>query len=64
MRHNLFLCLSALVLLSACAKPEPKEQSVIGEPLQRAMERAESVEATLQQHADDMRRRVEEAEGR
>jgi hypothetical protein len=64
MRHNLIPSLCALVLLCACAKPEPKEQSVIGEPLQRAMERAESVEDTLQQRAADMRRQLDEAEGR
>jgi hypothetical protein len=64
MRHNLALSVCAIGLLCACAKPEPKEQSVIGEPLQRALERAESVEATVQEHADEMRRRLEEAEGR
>lgn len=64
MRHNVIPCLCALVLLCACTKPEPKEQSVIGEPLQRALERAESVEDTLQQRATEMRRQLEDAEGR
>lgn len=62
MRHILLLGLLASVVV-ACSPPEPKETSVIGEPLQRALERAESVGATLDERADALRRELEEAEG-
>ena len=67
MRHNLIFRVGLAALASsllACSPPEPKETSVIGEPLQQALDRAESVEATLNEHAEAMRRELEEAEGR
>ena len=40
------------------------EDSVIGAPLNDALERARGVEATVQAEADELRRKIEEAEGR
>jgi len=66
MRIGLALLAAIPVLLSACAEPEDSAEraSVIGEPLQQSLERAEGVEATVLQQAEDTRRRIEEAEGR
>ena len=61
MRHNIFV-IAVLVLLGACSKPETPEQSVIGEPLHRALERAESVQGTLDARAAEMRDRLEAME--
>jgi hypothetical protein len=49
--------------LLACSPPEPKDTSVIGEPLQRALDRAEAVELTVTDRAKSMRRELEQAEG-
>jgi len=62
---------SAAIVLAACSsESEPQRSvsdepapSVIGDPLHRAVERAESVQATLDEHAAQLRRQVEESEG-
>jgi hypothetical protein len=65
-----FFC--AAIALCACSSetstPEPaadneRPSSVIGDPLHQALDRAESVQNTLDDRAADMRRRLEEAEG-
>lgn len=63
--------LCAAALLAACGSesaPEPPASeeaghSVIGDPLQQALERAESVQGTVDARAAELRERVEEAEG-
>ena len=62
MRHNIALGVLAAAL-AACAPPEPKDASVIGEPLERALERAEAVQDTLNEHSEALRRELEEAQG-
>jgi hypothetical protein len=75
MRHNLAgLTLVCLLLGCQPSAPAPapapapeaetgQRQSVIGAPLHEALERAESVQQTLDTHAEAMRRELEEAEG-
>lgn len=62
----------ALLTLGACAgessapAPEVAEErpsSVIGDPLHRALDRAESVQGTLDDRAAELRQRLDEAEG-
>jgi hypothetical protein len=62
----------AALALGACGSetstPEPvandeRPSSVIGDPLHQALDRAESVQGTIDDRAADMRRRLEEAEG-
>lgn len=61
--------LCGALLLVACgggAEPEvsePPAASVIGDPLHQALERAESVQGTVDAQAAEQRRRIEEAEG-
>lgn len=73
MRNQLIMFLSISVLAAACGKSESSEpaqaeapptieDSVIGAPLNRALERARGVEATVQQQAEEQRRKIEEAE--
>jgi len=62
MRHQLLA--AALVLLPLACTPEPKERSEIAAPLHEALDRAEAVGQTLEEHARDLRRELEEAEGR
>lgn len=62
MRHNLLIGALAITLLG-CSPPEPKEASVIGEPLQQALDRAEALEQTMNERAEATRRELEEAEG-
>ena len=65
MKHNVRVWSLAVVLgftLAACAREKPPEDSVIGAPLQQALDRAESVQDTLDAQAAEMRRRIEEAE--
>jgi len=59
-----------VVALGACSseQPEPERSSerpssVIGDPLHNALDRAESVQGTLDEHAAEMRRQLEAAEG-
>ena len=60
MRHHIVIGLAGALL--ACAPPAPEDPSVIGEPLQQALDRAESVEQELRQQADSLRRELEDAE--
>jgi hypothetical protein len=51
--------------LSGCGGDEPEpatRQSVIGEPLQQALDRAESVQDTVDAHAAQLREQLEAAE--
>ncbi len=63
---------AACSVLAACSSDSPPPEaaasqerpaSVIGDPLHQALERAESVQGTLDARAADMRQRLEEAEG-
>ena len=63
--------LAVAVLLAACGgePPEPvdtdeRPASVIGDPLHRALDRAESVQDTLDDRAAELRNRLEREEGR
>lgn len=47
-----------LILLSACDKPEPMD--IV--PQRQAMEKAQGVEDTLQQSADERRAQIDQAE--
>ena len=67
-----FAYFCAVLALGACSsetsEPEAaadneRPPSVIGDPLHQALERAESVQTTLDDRAADMRRRLEEDEG-
>ena len=69
-RPEQVIALSIAVLLSACtgerSEPEPAAgdaRSVIGDPLQQALERAESVQGTVEQRAAELRERLEAEEG-
>jgi hypothetical protein len=62
--------LCTVAALSACgggtnepAAANEQPASVIGDPLHRALDRAESVQDTLDERAADLRERLEEAEG-
>ena len=62
--------LALLIGLSACGgeRSEPqvsdeRPSSVIGDPLHQALDRAESVQDTLDDRASDLRQRLEQAEG-
>lgn len=61
------LMLSAL-LLAGCGAPEnepaspPEPRANVFEPLTSTLERAEGVQATVDEQAAELRRRVEEAE--
>lgn len=69
MRHNLASLVLVCVLLGCQPSAPPPEadaaprRSVIGEPLHEALDRAESVQQTLDAQAKAMRRQLEEAEG-
>ena len=59
-----------LIGLSACGseRSEPpvsdeRPSSVIGDPLHQALDRAESVQDTLDERATNLRQQLEEAEG-
>jgi uncharacterized lipoprotein YmbA len=67
--RNLFFLIAAAVL-AACSteQPEPAQSnerpsSVIGDPLHDALDRAQSVQGTLDEHAAEVRRQLEAAEG-
>jgi hypothetical protein len=58
------------LVLTACgsetSEPQASDErpaSVIGDPLHRALDRAESVQDTVDARAADLRQRLEEAEG-
>ena len=62
--------LALLIGLSACggerSEPQAADErppSVIGDPLHQALDRAESVQDTLDERASDLRQRLEQAEG-
>jgi hypothetical protein len=59
-----------VVGLSACSgetnqssTSDERPASVIGDPLHQALDRAESVQGTLDERAADLRQRLDEAEG-
>ena len=68
--RKLFVAAALLLVgLSACSedRSEPdvsdeRPPSVIGDPLHRALDRAESVQGTLDDRAADLRQRLEQAE--
>ena len=68
--RNLTILIAAGAL-GACGgsdAPEPTQTaerpaSIIGDPLHNALERAESVQGTVDEHAAQMRRQIEAAEG-
>jgi hypothetical protein len=64
MRIELLLMAGLASLVVACSEPEPADHSVIGEPLQQALDRASGVEDLMQEEAAELRRRIEEDEGR
>ena len=60
MKRGILCCL--LVLLVACgAPPDPPPSSVIGDPLQRSLDKAKSVEGLNEQRKDDLDKAVDEA---
>lgn len=61
----LFMVLGLSACGSETTEPAADERpaSVIGDPLHQALERAESVQDTLDERAEDLRRRLEAAEG-
>ena len=63
---------AACIALAACssestppeaAGSQERPASVIGDPLHQALDRAETVQGTLDDRAADMRQRLQEAEG-
>jgi hypothetical protein len=58
---HLVLVLSALAL-GACSESEPDEESVIGDSLEEAADRAREVEDILEREAQELRDAVEELE--
>jgi hypothetical protein len=73
MRYDWLLLIGAAALVVACGGPEAPQaqdaaeaprQSVIGEPLHQALDRAEGVQSLVDEQAEETRRRIEEAEGR
>ena len=65
-RHIAILCFAgALVACGSDSQDETAEEprpSVIGDPLQRSLERAEAVQDTIDERASELRQRLEEAE--
>lgn len=60
MRRATLFCLS--MLLVACGAPsEPPETNVIGDPLQKSLDKAQSVEGLNEQRKDDLDKAVDEA---
>ena len=65
-RYIAILCVA--VALGACGSDSQDEvaeaprPSVIGDPLQRSLERAEAVQDTVDQRASELRQRLEESE--
>lgn len=69
MRRRCWYVLGAFMAASLCGcggnEPEPApqtRQSVIAEPLQQALDRAESVQDTVDAHAAQLREQLEAAE--
>lgn len=66
-----FVWLGAFVLVAACRGGAPdadeppaqeKDTSTVFDPLTDTLDRAEAVQDTVNQHAEDLRRQVEEQE--
>ncbi|NMM28031.1 MAG: hypothetical protein HHJ12_12275 [Glaciimonas sp.] len=59
----LFKIIGLLLLLSltSCSKPVPPENNPLMEPV-KALEQARSVENQIMQHAEQQKRRLEDAE--
>lgn len=55
------LILASSIALAACDKPEPPD---LVQPQRQALEKAQGVEQTLQQGADDRAAAIEQAEGK
>lgn len=71
LQRFVWICsLSALVACGSSSDPaegtldQRTGDSIIAAPLNRAIERAEDVETTIQDQAEELRRRIEAAEGR
>lgn len=58
--NSRFLFLLFSLLLAACEAPPPPD---IIKPQREALEKAKGVEQTLQKEADEMRKKIDEAEG-
>jgi len=68
MRNLYFLIVVAALAACSSEQPEPEQSnerpsSVIGDPLHSALDRAESVQGTVDEHAAELRRQLEAAEG-
>ena len=63
------MALACVAVLCGCGdtpgpeEGEPERESVF-DPLTKTLDRAEAVEDTIQERSEELRRRVEEAEGR
>ncbi len=73
MSKPLFIAAALTLLVTGCSsrdadtaeEPDSRgqiEDSVIGAPLNDALERARGVDATVQEQAEELRRKVEESE--
>jgi hypothetical protein len=68
MRNLKLLFLAGALAACSTEAPEPTRSdepppSVIGDPLHRALDRAESVQDTLDEREADLRERLQQAEG-
>lgn len=59
MRLKLMLSAAALCFSAACSEPEP--ESVIGDALEDAVDRAREVEETVREEAEELRDAIDEA---
>ena len=64
MMRRLRVGLSLLVLVGCGASEEEASDENVFDPLVEQVERAEDVQRILDEQAEELRRRVEEAEGR